>query len=297
MTGRAIRIGSLPDFNAGDPDFIVEHVEGYMDGAAPQPVLVASGGGAGAIAVGSWAPTEEYLTVSGSIFADRDGLYILRRMLIDAFTGERESPLVVLGGGVDVDKQMFVRLYDRRSITQLDDRLTFSLPLVAPDPYKYAVAPLGGDMGAFVSQQWYREYRDAAGVWVREYANTGGVWSRSYQQAVPDGPYPTSLTLQSPGDATSRRVTVTVHGPLSAGEWTLRNESTGEQMWVDLSVIEGQELVLDTAARSARLNGEDVGHLVFGDFLTLAPGDNLFRLATGSASDAYATVSALPAYL
>jgi hypothetical protein len=295
---RQVRIPGLPDFNAGDSSLIVRDVDGYMDGSAPTPVLVANGGGPGAVAVGDWESAEDYLTVEGLIFAAPESLTEFHRALLAAFSGDRESSLVIVGNGVDVDKQVFARLYDRRTINQLDDRLAFSLPLVAPDPLKYALEPVGGDMGVFTGQTWFRTYTETSPArWTRTYTLSGGRWVRTYQQAVPSGPYPLSLALFSDGDAASSRVEVTVNGPVTAGDWWLINETTGERLWAELSVAAGQQLVFDMATRTARLNGAPVDHLVFGDWLTLAAGQNLFRLVSGTQSDAFASVSALPAYL
>jgi hypothetical protein len=296
IVGRSVRIPGLPDFNDTDRDLIVEDVGGYMDGPTPIPVLVPNGGGVGAVAVGDWAPAEDYLTVNGWIFSDAAALAGFRRVLLDAFTSATEAPLVILGNGVDIDKQMFVRLYDRRTISQVDDRLAFSLPLVAPDPYKYALEPLSGQMGVFTGQSWFRDYALAGTRWVRTYTLTGGRWVRSYERRLPSGPFPTSLTLTSDGDMTSRRVTAAITGPLTAGDWWLVNEATGERLWVEVGVTADQTLVLDMRARTARLNGALMDHLVFGDWLSLAPGGNTYRLVSGTDSDAYASIEALEAY-
>jgi hypothetical protein len=193
------------------------------------------------------------------------------------------------------DLQMWVRLYDEPTITFAGLLIRFTIPVVCPEGMKYALDPLTGVLGVFTGESWFREYAGTPAA--RTYLLSGGRWVRTYEQATASGPYPPSVTLTSGGDARSRRVTVEVNGPLAIGDWWLLNESTGEQLWVDVALLEGQQLVLDMAARTARLDGAPVDHLVYGDWLSLAPGANLFRLVSGSASDAFATVTALPAYL
>jgi hypothetical protein len=289
-----IRIGDLPDFNAGDPSFVVEVFEGWYSAAVGVPTLVANGGGAGAIAIAE-EPPEAYYTLGGSIDCGSwPHLEEVRSGLLAALIGGERSVQVLDDRAGGVHKQVFVRAYDRPSMEPLNAILSFTFPLVAPDPFKYGLEPLVGDVGVFTGQSWYRTYSTTG---TRTYTLSGSRWVRTYERSVPSGPFPMSLALTNPGDATSRRVSVAVTGPLAVGDWWLWNEATGERMWVDVSVQADQELVLDMAARTARLNGSPVDHLVHGEWLSFVPGANVFRLVSGSASAAFASVSALPAYL
>jgi hypothetical protein len=290
-----VRIGDLPLFNADDVRYRLTLFDGWFTVAAPDAVLVGVGGGLGAVAVGGWEPVEAYYTLSGVMAADsRDEAESLREMLLRGLPAHETAPVEVIGEG----KQVYLRRYDRPEISIVENLLSFTVPCVAPDPLKYALDPVGGDMGVFTGQTWFRTYAEtSAGRWTRAYTLVDGRWVRTYQQAVPSGPYPLSLSLFSDGDAASSRVTVTVNGPVTAGDWWLINETTGERLWAELSVAAGQQLVFDMKARTARLNGAPVDHLVFGDWLTLAAGQNLLRLVSGTQSDAFASVSALPAYL
>jgi hypothetical protein len=290
-----IRIGDLPDFNGTDPDFVVTDFTGWHGARVGVPTLVANGGGPGAVAVDE-EPAEAYYTIVGSIDhrGDWAALEESRGLLFAGLLGGERS-VQVLDERAGVDKQIFVRAYDTPELVPFGAAiLPFSFPLVAPDPYKYALEPVTGNMGVFTGQKWFREYDPV--TFARTY-ELGSAWSRTYAQAVPTGPFPTALTLTSPGDATSRRVTITVTGPLTAGDWWLLNETTGGRLWVEVPVLSSQELVLDMAARTARLSGSPVDHLVYGDWLSMAPGPNLFRLVSGTSSEAFAFVSALPAYL
>lgn len=294
--GRSIRIPGLPDFNAGDVAYKITEFAGWFDGFAPSPVMVANGGGAGAVASGDWEPSEHYYTLTGRIdTGDRAALATLRGLLLAGLPAGQEAALECRGNGLDTDLKVFVRRYDKAQFTP-SSRLDFSIPLVAPDPYKYALTPLTGSTGVHTGEQWNRTYALSGSTWVRTYALVDGKWVRTYTQATPSGPYPASLTLTSPGSVSSRRVTVTVAGPLTAGDWHLLNETTGKRMWVEVGVLAGQTLVLDSHKRTARLAGDDVTHRMFGDWLALDPGQNRYRLVSGTRSAAYASVEALPAY-
>ena len=92
------------------------------------------------------------------------------------------------------------------------------------------------------------------------------------------------------------RVTVTVTGPLDEGDWFLLHENTGQRLWVDLSLTADQTVEFDCYQQTATLNGNAIDTNVFGDFLTLEPGENTYRLVTGTDSAGSATVEAQPAY-
>lgn len=298
--GRSIRLPGLPDFNAGDPAFKINAFEGWFDGQTPVPVLVANGGGPGAVGVGDWEPAEQYYTLSGRISAAPESFAFLRRSLLAALPANREVSLVCLGNDRDGDLQVFVRLYDKPTMPPGESVLRFTFPLVAPDPFKYALEPLAGPMGVFAGVNWFRTYDVATDPPSRTYSLDTGQWVRTYSQQGDTGPYPTSLGLNSPGDATSRRITVDVVGPQADGWWVQRQDANGaiaERLWVDLALTAGQTVTFDCAQRTARLNGVDVSHLTFGDFLTLPPGGSTFRLVSADDQGGYANLSALPAYL
>lgn len=198
---------------------------------------------------------------------------------------------------------MFARRYDVAEIEMTGHIVTFSLPLVAADPWKYGAQTLTGSVGAYTGDSWYRTYQpstDGSGApvspWYRRYVFEAGVWVRRYVQDQPMSARPESVTFTSDGTVVSDRVTVEVSGPLEAGDWYLVNESTGEQMSADVGLIEGQSLLFDCHTKTLTLNGTPVPELFLGDWLTLAPGTSVFRLRTGRASDGYATFTALPAF-
>lgn len=295
-TGRRYGIGDLPAFNDGD-DFVVTDADGWEDPAGPDAVLVANGGGAGAVASGAWQPRERLLTVSGVVTVPADQQPPIRRSLLAAFPADRDTELVGYGNGDEPDLRMFVRRYDRPTFHRLPTCMEFTFPLVAPDPYKYTLTPLVGQMGVFAGQTWYRVYTDTGTKWVRSYALSGSRWMRVYQQLVVSSAYPESLSLDSGGDVASQRVEFVVTGPLTSGEWWLYHETTGRRMWGAFGLTSQQSVVIDCRTKTATLNGSDVSHLIYGDWLTLEPGRNTYQLVGGTASGAYASVTALEAHL
>lgn len=295
-TGRRYLIEGLPIFNDGG-DFVLSDVEGWEDPAPPDAVLVANGGGAGVLASGAWLAKERALTVSGVITIPADDQAIFRRMILQGFPADRDAALVGYANGAgDVDLQMFVRRYDRPTFVRTPTFIEFTVPLVAADPYKYALTPLSGTCGVWTGEDWYLALTQPVSAWVLQLSLSGGTWGVQLAQDVPDGPYPTSITLDSAGDVASRRITASIAGPLTAGDWYLWSETTGRKLWVEAGVVEGQTLILDSRARSASLSGADVSHLTFGDWLTLEQGANTFRLVAGTDSTASCMFTALEAY-
>lgn len=297
--GRVIELEGLPRFN--DPDdwdelFKVTQFDGWFDTAAVESQLVPNGGGAGAVAVGDWLPSEALYVLGGIIDTGRESLADMRRLLLAALPFDREATVTVLGNGYDVDLCIYVRRYDRASI-RIGSVLEFTVPLVAPDPFKYALQELSGVVGVFTGELWYRQHTGTDANPTTFYNPQGGRWVRFYQREAGASAYPDSMQLQHRGDARSSRVRADVAGPLEAGDWWLLNESTGRRLWAELNISSGQLLTLDMHTKTATLNGTDVGHLVYGDWLTLEPGVNTFRLVSGNPSSAYATITAREAYL
>lgn len=293
-TGRRYLIEGMPVFNEAD-EFIITDVDGWEDPAAPDAVFVLNGGGAGAVATGSWLPKERLITVSGAITSEGTQQAAMRRLILAGLPADREVSFVGYANG-DVDMQMFVRRYDKPTFVRLPTYMEFVVPLIAVDPYKYGLTPLVGTMGVWTGEDWYEALTDFSGVWSTPMGLSGGQWSETLIQDVPTGPYPVSLTLDSDGDVSSQRVTFSITGPLDAGDWFLYSETTGAQFWVEAAVSSDQTLLVDGFNKTATLSGSDVTYLSYGDWPTLEPGPNSFRLVAGASSDAFAQVSALPAY-
>lgn len=295
--GRTVRLAGVPDFNADDYNFKITQFDGWFDGLEPDAVWVSAGGGAGAVASGPWVAKEKAYVLAGRILAAPDQQGILRRMLLAALPYNAEASIVCLGNGLDPDQQVFVRCASQPKLTA-GSQLQFTFTLTALDPYRYGLTPLTGSVGVYIGQTWYETYlfNGTSGYWYEIFSSSAGGWFETFDQSVPSGPYPDGLTLISTGDASSRRVIATVTGPLSLGDWWLLNETTGDRLWADVALDAGQSLVFDSRRELATLGGSDVSSRVRGDWLTLEPGGNLFRLVAGSQSDAYASFEMLEAY-
>lgn len=295
--GRRYLITGLPVFNNGD-DFILSDVDGWEDPAPPDAVLVPNGGGPGSVASSVWQPKERALTISGAVTVPTDQQATIRRLLLQAFPADREQVLVgYANGSDDVDMQMFVRRYDRPTFQRLPTYMEFAFPLIATDPFKYGLATLSGTMGVWTGEDWYLPLTDeGSGVWALELGLSGGVRAALLTQDLPVGPYPVSLALDSDGDVASHRVTASITGPLAAGDWYLWSETTGERLWAEVGVTADQTLILDCFTRTATLSGTDVTYATYGDWLSLEPGTNSYRLVNGADSDAFCVMTALEAY-
>lgn len=293
--GRTIQLPGMPDFNGEDDSFKITQFDGWFDGLDPDVVWVANGGGPGSVASGPWQAKERAGVLAGRILADREQQETMRRLLLAAIpVGNVEVPIVCLGNGLATDLQMFVRRSGKPDIS-IRYAVQFSFPLMALDPLKYGLTPLAGTMGVWTGEDWYLPMVEApAGVWSVQM--TPSPWGLALIQDVPVGPYPVSLSLESDGDVSSQRITASITGPLAAGDWYMWSETTGRQLWAEVSVSADQTLVLDSFTKTATLSGTDVSYLTYGDWLTLEPGPNTYRLAAGENSDAFCQLSALPAY-
>lgn len=297
VTYPVIQLPGMPDFNEeGQDTYVIEDMEGWWDSPPPRAVLVPNGGGAGAVPSGDWLHTEAYHVLSGWVIAAPAAQEAIRAQLLQAIPTTTTVAINYLGRGWDVDKTIYVRRYDRPTITKHRDRIRFALPIVAPDPHKYAMVPLTGGMGVYSGSDWIETY-SLNTAWNEQFVKTGSVWNEQYAQQAFTGPYGPSLTIASPGTVTSRRLTYSISGPLVAGDWKLVQESAGNRpMWAQVSVAAGQTLTVDCQKETATLAGSQVP--LFGDPHTLEPGSNTYRLISATDNSiAYATLSAYPAYM
>lgn len=295
--GRAIRLSGLPDFNATDANFRITQFENIFATPTPDAQYAAAGAGAGAVASGGWLPKERPLVLTGHVYARLVDLPIYQRALATALPATADSTIAILGNGRDIDLQMFVRRYDVAQMP-ISSRLDFTIPLIALDPYLYGLTPLGGGMGVFAGATWYQPYVQSGGVWTRQYVKSGSTWVRQFAKQAPSGPYGESLTFSpAPGGTTSRRLTFTVYGPLTAGNWQIIQVGTDRKMWVQINIAAGQSLTIDCYSETVTMAGEDVTSYLYGDMLTLEPSGSQYQLTSATQNlTAYATVSALPAY-
>lgn len=298
MTGPSIQLPGLPNFNDGDPAFKVTAFDGWWNTPKPRAELLPSGVTHGAVPIGPWDFAEAYYTLSGVIRStDRAALMAYRRDLLTALPADADSTIVVLGNDEDVDLQIDVRRYDAPDIRIVANNLMFTFPLVGFDPFKYAATALSGSMTAFTGFNWFMTFtEDTVPDPDEHYLAFDTVdYAMTFQTDVAEGANQ-AAALVSPGDALSRRLTVTVNGPLDAGDWFLVQDNTDRRLWVNLTLTANQTVTFDCYRQRADLNGNGIDTLVFGDYLTLEPGENTYRLITGSDSAGSATVEGYPAY-
>jgi hypothetical protein len=296
--GRGVRLAGLPDFNATDARFRITGWEGIFATPVPDAQYAASGGGAGAIASGSWLPKERPMVLSGYVEDELALLPGYARALVAALPATYEASIGILANGRDdLDLQIFVRRYDKADLP-ISSRLDFQIPILALDPYLYALEPLTAGMAAWSGSFWYEAYSKPSSAWVKTYLKPSTAWGNTYSNVVPPGPYPDAAGLTpTSGGVASRRLIFTVGGPLTAGNWRLTQEDTGREMWVQASLTSGQSLTIDVAAETVTMAGEDLTSYLYGDMLTLEPAGSTYRLNVPTPNaEAYAIVSALPAY-
>lgn len=298
-----VQIPGLPDFNAEDQDmFVIEDWEGWVSTPPPRTSLSPNGGGAGAVPSGDWLFTEDYQTLSGWVLAPPNEQESWRQQLLMAFPTTSGVTVTMLGNGWDVDKQVFdVRRYDRPTFEKRRDRIKFSIPLVLPDPLKYGLQPQAGSVGVDVGGAWYEDFQLAgSGNYVETFTRVGaGDYRETFTLYAPAGAYPSKLTLVSSGSYTSKRVTVTVVGPVTSGDWYLLQNGS-RRLWVPYTLSAGQSLTIDCYKRRVYINGvydRTLTGKLLGVPFTFAPGGTEFKLVTGATSATpYATISAYEAY-
>lgn len=284
-----VQAGSL---NLQDSNFITDLLEGWDDTPAIDTAIVAAGGSDGVYMAGQWLSKEKYLTIGGAGHAyggGRLGAEALKRQLKAAF---RPGEEVVLTRTIDGHGfSMFVRLYDIIKIDQpVDEGFRYTIPVMSLDGMTYGSIPSVATGGAYSGTTWYRTYTSEA----RTY---GASEERSYVELGDTMAYPEVATILNEGDSVSKRVTMTISGPLSSGDWYIINITSGEIFFLDITVNPGDQLVVNTIDESVTINGVDISHLMYGEWMTAAPGYNTYKLVAGSATnESYAIISVLSAW-
>lgn len=248
-------------------------------------VAIPNGAGPGALLGVEPVAKEKAITLGGAWLAESAAAADdAQRQLLDLFPVGVEIPVDRRG------RRMYVWLADTvEPDLQTPRGFRWSASLIALDPFRYATSPETGSARSFTGDPLYRVYDEV--LRARPYDETD--FTRNYI-----GPLTSEAAyLPNLGDAPSRRVTIDLRGPVTAGEWQIVNETTGEAIYGDLTLTALQHLEFDTLTQTATLSGQDVTRYIFGDWLTLAPGPNVFRLLSGTLiGNAQITVSALSAW-
>ncbi len=88
----------------------------------------------------------------------------------------------------------------------------------------------------------------------------------------------TTVGIFNAGNTNSPSFTARITGPLTNGNWRLRNDTTGAEISFYLSILAGETFDLDFRTRTAKLNGFAYNGRRDGDWWELAPGNNSVRL-------------------
>lgn len=172
-----------------------------------------------------------------------------RLTTVTVFTGE---------GGVPA-QQAEMRQANRPTARRFVGRITFSLSLEAPDPRRYSVDEQLVSTGLPITT-------GGLSLPISLPVSIGATVASGRVQVVNAGNEATPVVLE-------------VQGPCPTGA-TITNLTTGQRLTVPEEVPDGQTLVLDSASRTARIDG--ASRTVTGTWFDLAPGTN--EVAFGSSS-------------
>jgi hypothetical protein len=129
----------------------------------------------------------------------------------------------------------------------------FRLPVIAPDPFKYALAPVSGSAGVAGQSTGGRTYPR---TYPMVYTTTTGSGNAVVIVNAGTAPTPPYITLT---------------GPLVKGAWRVVLENTGDTFQMDIGLGAGDTMVLDFRNRLALLNGYPVTANITGDYWYLPP--------------------------
>lgn len=88
----------------------------------------------------------------------------------------------------------------------------------------------------------------------------------------------TTVGIYNAGNTPSPSFTAVLTGPLNAGNWRLRNDTTGGELAFEVGISAGDELTLDFRTHTVWLNGFAYNGRQEGDWWELVPGNNSIRL-------------------
>jgi len=202
-----------------------------------------------------------YMTVSGYVLASsRATSESLEDVLVNTFARNTD---LVLARYESIPKFVTCRRVGPIEVTNpMENGWRFTVDLMCPDPFKYSLAPVG-PLSAGV-----------AGL-----SSGGRTYPRTYPlvyTTVVSGSE-NRVVLTNAGTASSSP-TVTITGPLVKGGWRLSNDTTGEDLSMDVGLATGDVLLIDFANELVYVNGFLVGPSVLGDFWRVVPGVNIIKL-------------------
>ena len=203
----------------------------------------------------------KYLTVSGYVLAaTREQSEMLEDLLVNTFA--RNTELTLVRHEV-VPKFVTCRRVGSIEISNpMENGWRFTVDLMCPDPFKYSLVPIGPYSAG------------VAGL-----SSGGRTYPRTYPleyDTISSGSE-NRVVLTNAGTAASSP-TVTMTGPLVKGGWRLSNETTGQDLSMDVALAVGDTMLIDFANELVYVNGFLVGPSVVGDFWRVVPGVNIIKL-------------------
>jgi len=253
----------------------IDRIEGWRGTAEVDVIMTKIGFADGEIAASRFSSRARYMTLEGYVQAQgRDFTEdILNDLIWDAFPYNQDIELVRYE---PVPKKITVRVAGAIENPQpTDDGYRFLVPLVAPDPHKYALTDLPANPIGISGM-------------------SGGGVNFPINFPVSYGTEETGqsnvMVLSNEGNAYAPFV-ATLIGPIEQG-WRIENTVNGDFVAFSVSLNTGDTLVIDTKEETALLNGYSVDGRLVGDFFRLPPRGNAIRLFGQYNPTAQLTISA-----
>lgn len=153
--------------------------------------------------------------------------------------------------------------------------------LICKDPRKYSVEQQVGSAGT-------------AGL-----SETGTDFPITFPfsfDAISSGAATTTVGIFNAGNTPSPSLVAELTGPLAAGNWRLRNDTTGGEISFEVGILAGETLTLDFRTHTVFLNGFPYNGRKEGDWWELAPGSNSIRLYANFDAATTVTITAESAW-
>lgn len=253
---------------AGAQAWGVDQIDGWDDTADLDSLFIARGGIDGDVHGDFDALRGRHLLLGGYVHASNraqaEGLF---DQIVRSLPRNKELTLTRHEG---VPK--FVRAYRAAKIERpqlLVDTVgngqgtgfRWMVPLIAPDPLKYAVQQQTSSAGVAGLSVGGRTYPR---TYPMVYTTTTGVGN--------------AAVVTNTGTAETPPV-VTLTGPLGAGVWRVSNETTLRDLAINVGLAAGDTMVIDFRREVATVNGFVVSGTITGDFWGVSPGvQNTIRL-------------------
>lgn len=251
-------LATRPD---GAQQWAIDVLDGWKRGPAVEYTLNKVFGVDGEIIGDDTSVRARYLTVGGYVLASsRATSDNLEDLLANTFARGRDLTLVRYE---PVPKFVTCRRVGPIEVTPpMDNGWRFAVDLMCPNPFKYSLAPVGPF---------------AAGV--AGLSSGGRTYPRTYPlvyTTISSGSE-NRVVLTNAGTASSPPV-ITVTGPLVRGGWRLSNDTTGEDLSMDVGLATGDIMVIDFGLELVYVNGFLVSPSVLGDFWKVQPGVNVIKM-------------------